>query len=301
MPHFKLSRHSEVFITRYPTYDGSKSSERPVRLEKTEGHIVIEGRAYPARELVEALVQSGYAELRAVGDSLILGRKRITPIFKSRQDRAMASLCHGSLAFCCPDSKRCAERDRALEMLGLTLNEYNRLKEDAHLRFVETAKGIPFDRPESHSSHTQERSVNQPAVDRGYGADDYCRDFDSLDTAMHSSRRIPDRETHSWASDHPSHQSPRGGQPFLDNKDSYSDLSNLFGDDSSSSGIGSAPICRMRSGEDIEGIGSLFAQGELSPFNDDTQDNREGRMFCFSCGRTFRAGTKVCPWCGVSQ
>jgi len=103
-----------------------------VRLDKTEGYVIIEGRAYPAREIVEALAQSGYAEMRAVGDSLLFGRRRITPIFKSRQERAMASLCHGSLAYCCPMSKRCADRDRALEMLGLTQEDYERLKGESH-------------------------------------------------------------------------------------------------------------------------------------------------------------------------
>ncbi|MHA1484843.1 MAG: hypothetical protein ACTSPR_05960, partial [Candidatus Thorarchaeota archaeon] len=72
--------------TRYPTYEGNKSTEKPVRLDKTEGHVVIEGRAYPAREIIEALAQSGYTDLRSVGDALVLGRHRITPIFKSAKD-----------------------------------------------------------------------------------------------------------------------------------------------------------------------------------------------------------------------
>jgi len=46
------SQYSEVAQTRYSSYDGNKSTERSVRLDKTEGHIIIEGRAYPAREIV---------------------------------------------------------------------------------------------------------------------------------------------------------------------------------------------------------------------------------------------------------
>ncbi|MHA1812984.1 MAG: hypothetical protein ACTSYX_06075, partial [Candidatus Thorarchaeota archaeon] len=132
----------EVAATRYEAYD-RREVERPVRLDKAEGVIVIEGRVYPAREVVEALAQSGYAQVRAVGDALVLGRKKITPIFKSPQERALASLCHGSLAYCCPLSKRCAERDRALEVLGLTPDDYERLKQREHHQFLDAARGTP--------------------------------------------------------------------------------------------------------------------------------------------------------------
>jgi hypothetical protein len=280
---------------RYPSREDGRDAERPVRLDKTEGHIVIEGRAYPAREIVEALAQSGYAELRASGDSIVLGRRRITPIFKSRQDRAMASLCHASLSFCCPISKRCAERDRALEMLGLTPDEYERLKGDAHIRFIESARGYA-DRDSCGEYDSYGSTLaNQPAVDRGYGGDDYRRDFDSLDRTMQP-RSYPEREPSPWGR-HEASTPIETASSFGESErsDSYADLSNLFGEGGGSTGS----TCSIRSG-DAEGVGSLFAQGELSPFSE-SSDSREDRTFCFSCGRTFRAGTKVCPWCGVPQ
>ncbi|MHA2139915.1 MAG: hypothetical protein ACXADC_02265 [Candidatus Thorarchaeota archaeon] len=283
--------------TRYPSREGDKDPERPVRLDKTEGHVVIEGRAYPAREIVEALAQSGYAELRSSGDSLVLGRRRITPIFKSRQDRAMASLCHASLSFCCPMSKRCAERDRALEMLGLTPDEYERLKGDAHIRFIESARGYSDRGSPSEYDRYGPGLANQPAVDRGYGADDYRRDYDSLERTIQP-RGYPEHEPSPWSRHGPSSTPIESASSFgeAEKTDSYSDLSSLFGDSGGSTGS----TCSIRSGENVEDVGSLFAQGELSPFSDGSND-REDRTFCFSCGRTFRAGTKVCPWCGVPQ
>lgn len=289
-------------ITRYP-YEGSKSSDRPVRLESTEGHIIIDGRAYPARELVEALAQSGYSELTAVGDSLMVGRKRITPIFKSRQDRAMASLCHGSLAFCCPVSRRCAERDRALEMLGLTPDEYGRLKNDAHMRFIDSAKGLSYDEEARTYGERQHRLANEPASDRGYGSDEYRREFDTLERSTHLHDRGQERTSDPWMRSHDSSQAMDRSSRYTEREqtDSYADLSNLFEDDhGSQGGLASAPTCGIRSGENVEGLGALFAQGELSPFSAES-DDRESRTFCFSCGRTFRADTKVCPWCGVPQ
>ena len=171
---------------RYPSYD-EKRGERPVRLERTEGTVVIEGQAYPAREIIEALAQTGYSEIRSTGDALILGRKRISPIFKSRKERAMVALCHESLAYCCPLSKRCAERDRALEIMGLTKEDYNHMKGNAHHQFMDmSSAGIPQE--SSSQNWAMSRTANQPASDMGYGSDDYRRDFDSIDQALHARR-----------------------------------------------------------------------------------------------------------------
>jgi hypothetical protein len=286
-----------VVIIGYSSHDREKSAERPVRLDRTEGHVIIEGKAYPARELVEALAQSGYAELRALGDSLVLGRKRITPIFKGRQERAMAALCHGSLAFCCPMSKRCAERDRALEMLGLTQRDYEQMKSIAHLRFIDLAKGHSHDRQPLDDPGM--RTANRPAVDYGYGRDDYRRDFDSLDGSFRRDEYRSESPHSSWGRE----TRPQSGYGEREKTDPYSDLGTLFGGQTESQVTipSQAPTCTARPDESIEGIGSLFSQGELSPFSDDVRDDQNSRGFCFSCGRTFRVGTKVCPWCGVTQ
>lgn len=273
---------------KYSTYDGNKSGERSVQLDKTEGHIVIEGRAYPAKEIVEALAQSGYSEIRADGDSLVLGNRRIAPIFKSRQDKAMASVCHGSLSYCCPLSKRCAERDRALEILGLTMGEYERLKGDAHTRFVETARGLSNLDP-SWSQHTNgEKQVNRPARDPGYGSDDYRQDFEALDRTMKSLSEQYGESSDSWSDKSDSRTSPETHQ--YQSRDSR-----IFGGDESQK------VCNKQPDEAIEGIGSLFSQGELSPFTDDARQENDGYSFCFSCGRSIKSENRVCPYCSARQ
>ena len=274
--------------TRNSSYDGNKSTERSVRLDKTEGHIIIEGRAYPAREIVEALAQSGYSEMRSVGDSLILGNRRITPIFKSRQDRAMASLCHGSLAYCCPLSKRCAERDRALEVLGLTLDEYEQLKGDAHVRFVETAKGLSNLDPSWQQQASGERLANRPARDPGYGSDDYRQDFESLDKTMQSVTSQYDDRSGPWRDERTESKQPtetyryQGDSRIFDNSEDHK-------------------VCNNQPDPSIEGIGSLFSQGELSPFTDDAKEEDDGYSFCFSCGRSIKSENRVCPYCSARQ
>jgi hypothetical protein len=276
-----------VADTRYSSYDGNKDSERPVRLDKTEGHIIIEGRAYPAREIVEALAQSGYSEMRSVGDSLILGNRRITPIFKSRQDRAMASLCHGSLAYCCPLSKRCAERDRALEVLGLTLDEYEQLKGDAHVRFVETARGLSNLDPSWQRQASHERLANRPATDPGYGSDDYRQDFESLDQAMQTLTSQYSDRSGPWHDERTDSKQPT--ETYR-----YQGDSRIFGEPERKG-------CNTQLDESIEGIGSLFSQGELSPFTEESKEENDGYSFCFSCGRSIRSDNRVCPYCSARQ
>jgi hypothetical protein len=63
----------------------------------------------------------------------------------------------------------------------------------------------------------------------------------------------------------------------------------------------SPTACRVGSGPSLEGIGSLFSQGELSPFSEDAKSDTGRLSFCFSCGRTFEPNTKVCPYCGAPQ
>jgi hypothetical protein len=277
-----------VADTRYSTYDGNKDRDRSVRLDKTEGHIIIEGRAYPAKEIVEALAQSGYSEIRSDGDSLVLGNRRITPIFKSRQDRAMASLCHGSLSYCCPLSKRCAERDRALEILGLTLDEYERLKGDAHVKFVETARGLSNLDPSWSQQASGERMANRPARDPGYGSDDYRQDFEALDRTMQSLTAQYGDGTDSWRDE-------RDSRSSSDTYEYQTRDSRIF------SGDDNRKVCDSQLDESIEGIGSLFAQGELSPFTDDAREENDGYNFCFSCGRSIKSGNRVCPYCSARQ
>jgi hypothetical protein len=282
-----------VTKTRYPTYDGNKVTERPVRLDKTEGHVIIEGRTYPAKELVEALAQSGYAEMRAVGDSIVLGNKRITPIFKSRQERAMASLCHGSLAYCCPVSKRCAERDRALEIMGLTLNEYEDLKKNEHFKYVDTARGIEPEDPQWTTQIPRERIANRPAVDPGYGSEDYRRDFESLDNAMRSEPERFDGRLSTWQDSREDRRTSQYRE--RESKDIYADIQGAVPTEEDLS----CSVCNIQRDESVEGIGSLFTQGELSPFLDDARKENQEQTLCFSCGRNVRNGNRVCPFCGA--
>lgn len=50
--------------------------------------------------------------------------------------RAMDFTCFGSLAFCCGTEKQCFHRDSTLEALGLTHEDFNRVKKDLTNRII---------------------------------------------------------------------------------------------------------------------------------------------------------------------
>lgn len=108
---------------------------------EAKGTIIIRGRAYPAEKVLRALLNQSLVEIKVDGSDLIIGRERIQPIFKSVIEKAMALTCYGSLAYCCSLEKRCINRDKALELLGLTREDYRKLKEECHKRIIEYAKG----------------------------------------------------------------------------------------------------------------------------------------------------------------
>lgn len=110
---------------------------------KAEGFVVIGGRVYPANQVIQALVTEGFADTKLEhGGILVIGGVRVSPIFKSPQEHAMAITCYGSLAYCCSLNKPCENRDRALELLGLTKEDYIHLKNYLHNKFIEYSKSI---------------------------------------------------------------------------------------------------------------------------------------------------------------
>ncbi len=314
-------------MTRYESYH-HREMERPVRLDRTEGVVIIEGRPYPAREVIEALAQSGYTQIRAVGNSLVLGHRKITPIYKSMQERALASLCHGSLAYCCPLSKRCAERDRALEVLGLSPAEYERLKQEEHHQFLDAAGSLQsVGRESDEYGQPLSRSVNRPAVDTGYGADDYRMDFDALERALRrkkpmdqphrqsvwgggsppTERRYPPQRSNDSEVQRTQSPTARTVSPFAPHRvGTQQDRSASPRTASDRSMPTQSPraapaACSATDREVVGGLGSLFRQGEISPFAEDSQQDEDHRGFCFSCGKTIERGVLRCPFCGALQ
>ncbi len=277
---------------RLNKYDDTYS-ERPVRLDNMEGYVLIEGRVYPAKELVEALLQNGYAELRASGDSLVLGRTQIPPVFKSIRERVMASLCYGSLTYCCPLSKRCVDRDRALEVLGLSPSEYERIKRECHSQFVNIADRTDNLRTQQTDEHGREYMPEDSRVEYGVRTQQYHRagviepprcttsTTDRKERTQEDYQRIQSRD-----------DAPQTGSVMTVQR------STVTPDTQPTTSHSNRQSCNIRR-EQTEGLGSLFVQGEISPFANESQYSQH--IFCSSCGRTIRTNTVRCPYCGTPQ
>ncbi|MEM2143581.1 MAG: hypothetical protein QXQ81_10030 [Candidatus Thorarchaeota archaeon] len=253
--------------------------------------------------MVEALAESGYSELKTVGATLVLGRKKIQPIFKSGRERALANLCHGSLAYCCPLTKRCPERDRALEIIGITPHDYQRMKDESHRKFMDLAVhgweepiGNDIAAPGAFGPLAPEYAYRQDYTGRSLGT--IGQVVGPSDRPITGDERVQSGRT------------PTTGRgPFRE------DLSNAPDGRDRETVVEQNParahdrhraptcsgMCDVRSEAATEGLGALFRLGELSPFRDDGRGSAERTTFCLSCGRTIRVGISRCPFCGALQ
>lgn len=78
--------------------------------------------------------------MRDVGGVLFIGNHRIRPLVKISTAQAMSVTCFGSLAFCCDLSRECRLRDDALQLLGMSKEEYSSIQQECHQRFLHSAE-----------------------------------------------------------------------------------------------------------------------------------------------------------------
>jgi predicted metal-binding transcription factor (methanogenesis marker protein 9) len=104
--------------------------------ERARGLILINGRAYPVNEVLEALERQAMTPLRSIGEELWVGNERIRPFSKTSPEQAMMLTCYGSLAYCCSLSRECGLRDEAIRLLGMSKEEYKMIQQECHQMFL---------------------------------------------------------------------------------------------------------------------------------------------------------------------
>jgi len=105
------------------------------------GNIFLNGKVFRAEDFIKALERGGI-RITVDKDYCSVGFEKVYPVYRSHQEMAMSLTCHGSLAHCCPAEKECAERDKALELLNISKEDYERLKGYFHLKLIEFIKGL---------------------------------------------------------------------------------------------------------------------------------------------------------------
>ncbi|MGQ4834558.1 MAG: zinc ribbon domain-containing protein [Candidatus Asgardarchaeia archaeon] len=109
-------------------------------IPKRRGYVILNHQVYPAEEIIAAINEQGVAEFNFEGHILIIGKRRIFPIRFSNLEEIMKLTCYGSLAYCCSPDFECAIRDEVLRLLGLTKEDYARLKAQHHVEFIKLAR-----------------------------------------------------------------------------------------------------------------------------------------------------------------
>ncbi|MFX1466628.1 MAG: hypothetical protein ACFFA5_09165, partial [Promethearchaeota archaeon] len=116
---------------------------------EVDGNIIINGKAYPAIELLEAINRSGALSFDHETEQLILNDMPIKPVYNSTRKNVFSQLCYHSLAYCCPRTHKCDKRETTLKMLNISLDEYSRIKDEHHSLFLE------YERTDSHTTYSE--------------------------------------------------------------------------------------------------------------------------------------------------
>jgi len=109
-------------------------------VQKHDSIVIIDGRVYDASEVFNAIRNSTYTSVKIVEENLVLGKYVIKPLKIPVEEAASAITCYQSLAYCCPSSKPCARRDAALRLLKITVEEYEKLKNELHNNFLRISR-----------------------------------------------------------------------------------------------------------------------------------------------------------------
>lgn len=104
--------------------------------EYAQGLVLINGRAYHAKEVLQALERQAMTNLRIVGSELWVGKERVRPLPKTTPEQAMKLTCYGSLAYCCDLNRECHLRDQTLKLLGISKEEYQAIQTECHQQFI---------------------------------------------------------------------------------------------------------------------------------------------------------------------
>lgn len=250
-----------------------------------KGIIIINGRAYDAQKVIDALVGTTYVDVKVDGTSLVIGNSRIQPIARSIQELAMLRTCFGSLAYCCSPDKKCMDRDGALELLNLTIEDYQQIKSACHQMFVDTSKKI-----------TDPSSLkNQLLAYQATGQTDEERSIDQ------TSQRKADTSSYYWRSKSFAGSGDSSDVSSLEDK-SYgpTDLSLIFGDPTKKDNV----ISPSNEDKRERTASDWIHPSNMSPTLGGRGDGRETRWDstdrCVHCRAQIPLGARYCPNCGES-
>ncbi len=228
-------------------------------------------------------------QVRDVSGVLFIGNHRIRPLTKISAAQAMAVTCFGSLAFCCDLSRECRLRDDAIQLLGMSKEEYSSIQQECHQRFL-------------HS--TEQRWPHEILIQPAPPPTSYPSAVATGERVSESRQVWPAQVTRQERGSTHSTSLHSSTTP-----DSIVDIGGLFessptgykshSEDASPSRVRTTPqapfTLKRRYAKEDRGHGSPThsAQPSLTP--------SASRRFCVYCGQDLREGVDFCSRCRRSQ
>jgi predicted metal-binding transcription factor (methanogenesis marker protein 9) len=245
------------------------------------GVVLINGRAYPAREVLQALERQAMTSLKAVGDELWIGKERVRPIGKTTPEQAMKLTCYGSLAFCCDLNRECHLRNQAIELLGISKEEYRAIQKDCHQQFL------------------RQGERRWPQEQFGISDSEYSRSYSSSDdhTEHESFESWRERTASKQVGD-----SRESTQPS--SSDNSVDLGGLFAppEEYISKSLTDPDPFAPISPRGTHEPSSFSSEGWFSSGGSASASAHSARTgFCIFCGQDLREDSEFCSRCGRSQ
>ena len=245
-----------------------------------QGVVLINGRAYPAREVLQALERQAMTSLRAVGDELWIGKERVRPIGKTTPEQAMKLTCYGSLAFCCDLNRECHLRDQAIELLGISKEEYRAIQRDCHQQFLRYGeRRWPQD----------EYGISDSEYSRSYSASDDRSEHESFE---------------SWRERTSSGRYGTSREATQSSSSGKVDLGGLFAapEEYSSKSMTSPDPFTPTSSRGTHEPSGFSSDGWYSSGGSATASAHSSPTgFCIFCGQDLREDSEFCSRCGRSQ
>ena len=220
--------------------------------------------------------------LRAVGEELWIGKERVRPLAKATPEQAMKITCYGSLAFCCDLTRECQLRDQAIELLGISKEDFRAVQNECHQQFLQLGeRRWPQEQYGAHGSdYTRSPTFSEEPS--------HHESFESWRERTSSGRYSTSREAAS--------SSPSSSEKV--------DLGGLF----------AAPeeySSRSLTDPDIYSGLSSRGEGEGRSFSSESWFSSEGGTtvtphstitgFCIFCGQDLREDSEFCSRCGRNQ
>jgi len=253
--------------------------------EYAKGLILINGRAYPANEVLQALERQAMTSVRAVNDELWIGKQRVHPLAKITPEQAMKLTCFGSLAYCCDLNRECHLRDEAIRLLGISKEEFRAIQLECHQQFLRYGERRW---PQEQMRSTSSEVSHSPSFSRSASQSDQ---YEAWREPAASGRYDTSRSTSQASRSGASSTVDLGG--LFGTPEEYKSRSFTEPDPFSSSS--------SRLGSESRGFssGEWSSSGSTIAASPSSHSSTQG--FCIYCGQDLQEDSEFCSRCGRNQ